>query len=306
MKYLYFTLILLLSVTFIKAQSGLELLEGTYQSYEGDGLKIREIMKKGDGFIETVIFEDEEENITYKFETEFDVQQIGDESNLFIFLGKRTRLYSGDDFKKKEEWVDMNGYSHMIEVDEDFLYESEVLSSGTGGTGTNSLQYTYERIDDQYPGLSPSKLSPLNIMEGTWEGETLWGYNRLTFSFNNTTTVMTCTWDFKNEQGEFLNWNTTIYGYDISKKKITGRIFNASGFQIDVELTNELASFDPSAAENKVLVFTENATELNGGKYQCLTTFDFSKEGKLTWTAANATSQLGPDPEDMSFTITRK
>ena len=83
----------------------MELIEGTYQSYEGDGYKTREIMKKGDGFIETVIFEDEEENITYKFETEFDVQQIGDESNLFIFLGKRTRLYSGDDFKKKEEWV---------------------------------------------------------------------------------------------------------------------------------------------------------------------------------------------------------
>ena len=61
MKYLYFTLILLLSVTFIKAQSGLELLEGTYISYEGDGLKIREIMKKGDGFIETVSFEDEED-----------------------------------------------------------------------------------------------------------------------------------------------------------------------------------------------------------------------------------------------------
>ena len=39
MKYLYFTLILLLSVTFTKAQSGLELLEGKYQSQEGDGFK---------------------------------------------------------------------------------------------------------------------------------------------------------------------------------------------------------------------------------------------------------------------------
>ncbi|OUT93632.1 MAG: hypothetical protein CBB92_14505 [Flammeovirgaceae bacterium TMED32] len=298
MKYLYFTLILLLSVSFTKAQSGLELLEGKYQSQEGDGFKTREIKKKGDGFMETVIYEDEKGNVTYKFEAEFDVQQIGDESNLFIFLGKRNRSYSGDDFLKKEEWTDMNGYSHMIEVDEDFLYESEVLSSGTGGTGTNSLPYTYQRINDQYPVLSPSKLSPLNIMEGTWEGETLWGYTKMKFSFNNSRTVVTSTWDFKNEQGEFVNMNTTIYGFDISKKKITGRIFNTSGFQIDVELTN--------AVEGNILVFTENGTELNGGKYQCLTTFDFSEEGKLTWTAADRTSQLGPDPEDASFTLTKK
>ncbi len=297
MKYLYFISILLLHVTFIKAQSGLELLEGKFQSQQGDGFKTREIKKKGTGFTETVIFEDEKGKITYKFEAEFDVQQIGDEPNLFIFLGKRNRLYSGDDFKKKEEWVDMNGYSHMIEVDEDFLYESEVLSSGTG-EGINSLPYTYQRINDQYPILSPSKLSPLNIMEGTWEGETFWGYIKMTFSFNNSGTVMTSTWDFKNEQDEFVNTNTTIYGFDISKKKITGRIFNASGFQIDLELTNAVA--------DDILVFTENGTELNGGEYQCLTTFDFSKEGKLTWTAADRTSQLGPDPEDASFTITKK
>ena len=88
MKNLYFTLILLLSVTFIKAQSGLELLEGKFQSQQGDGFKTREIKKKGTGFTETVIFEDEKGKITYKFEAEFDVQQIGDEPNLFIFLVK--------------------------------------------------------------------------------------------------------------------------------------------------------------------------------------------------------------------------
>ena len=99
----------------------------------------------------------------------------------------------------------------------------------------------------------------------------------------------------------YMNTNTTVYGYDVSKQKITGRIFNADGFQIDVTLM-------PFWGDDNVtiLTFTENGTESNGGQYQCLTTFDFSKEGKLTWTAADRTSQLGPDPEDASFTITKK
>ena len=287
--YKYLLYIFLLSFAF--GQSGLELLEGSYQSFEGDGIKTRTISKKGSGYVEILTFEDQEGNIKNKFEAEFDVKQAGDETNSFIFIGKRNRQFSGKNFKKKEPWADMNGYSHILTVDEDFLYEAENLANGG--------HYKYSRVKEN-SFLSPKKLDVLKIMEGTWEGESEWGIVRMKFSFNNTGTVLTSHWDMKTDDG-YMNTNTTVYGYDVSKQKITGRIFNANGFQIDVTLM-------PFWGDDNVtiLTFTENGTESNGGQYQCITTFDFSEEGKLTWTAANRYSQHGADPDDASFVLTKK
>ena len=42
-----------------------------------------------------------------------------------------------------------------------------------------------------------------------------------------------------------------------------------------------------------------------GGMYHCITTFDFSEEGKLKWSAINRVSQFGIELPDLSADLVK-
>ena len=285
----------------LTANNGLEYVEGTYQiselDYASGGkysvIKTREIKKiKGENkYLETVYGTDSEGNLTYKFEAKFHLEHLYNSVHLFAVT--ENRQYSGANFTKKGKWQTAD-VKYLIEFDEDFLYETFHLSD-------QKPQYKYTRVKPNgLQNLSSSKMEPLKFMTGKFSGKLIVPgaepYElELIFNWNDNESVMTNLWNL----GDAGNTNTSVFSYDFVSQAIKGRMFNSSGFQID-------AIYIPGQSSEKIAVFAESAEEVNGGMYHCITTFDFSEEGKLKWSAINRVSQFGVALPDLSGVLVKK
>ena len=279
-------LISLFIISFAIADDHIKMVEGTFVSNELSGKKTRIIVKKGKGFNEIVTFENSNGEITNKFETDFTLQPLF--GNVHLFITERSRTYSGKNFNKKEKW-NTPGWKYLIEFDENFLYESWSLTEP-------NPQYKYMRDYDWTKGeyhRTDSKMSLLSIMDGKYEAE---DGTIFEFKWDGQKSLLTQKAIFPTNDGMLLGM-MTVWSYDFTDQRIKGNIYNAGGDQIDMYLI--------SAVDN-IIVFGENSNEPNGGSYQCITTFDFSEEGKLKWSATNRHDQITGPLEDLSADLIKQ
>tara|TARA_A100001011_G_scaffold396205_1_gene493458 strand:+ start:1570 stop:2433 length:864 start_codon:yes stop_codon:yes gene_type:complete len=280
--------LLIISIGF--SQSGIEFAEGKFIS-PTDG-EIREIIKKGKVYHEFISRFDENGNINSKHEAKFTLKRLNmgpwNQSHpVFLATFIESREYSGDDFSKKGKWDKSwaDGYEQIIAFDEMYIYMLNQLSESSTEVWVRESEF----YDASF------KMKPLHIMDGKYVSED--GNQEMVFKWSNPKFHLTHEWNGKLDTDIKITGTITSWSYDDKSQGIKGIIFNNGGHQINMKLIS---------SNDKIIVFQENSTRMDGSTYHCITTFDFSEEGKLKWSALNRHNSVVGALEDISVEFTKK
>ena len=282
-------LISLFIISFAIADDHIKMVEGTFVANNGEVRLITKI--KGNEYNELVTYFDRDGNITGKHDIKFTLEPVG-VSNYFLAVFGEFRSYTGKNFSKKDKWGKSpdwgEGMVQLLKFDKNHLMMVDTFGEG-------KVIRKYRRfVDGQAVWNEREKLLPLEMMEGSWVGKAPGGDANINinFSINDAGTILTSEWT-----STVGNWNTTVLSYNSSEDKIMGKIFTSIGQQIDLVLISSI---------DNIYTFSENSKEEDGGKYSCVTIFDFSEKGKLKWSATNRVSDFGQNLSDFSTELVKK